>query len=91
MDCYWCFSCGRSDRGIELHHIYGRISASPLNCSPQCTYCHSHMNHNQDEQRTLLMKTIKYLTGIDYKFKPADYDFLLSQHRDFEWVKENIR
>lgn len=57
---YWCFNCDRSDRGLELHHIFGRISASALNACPLCNVCHGKIKHTTEEQNHLMRKVILF-------------------------------
>lgn len=72
---YSCFNCGRSDRGLELHHIKGRISNSPLNAYLICTYCHSHANHSQEEESKYLQTTIRWLLKQGYELTKNDIEF----------------
>ncbi len=73
---YSCWECGRSDRGLELHHIWGRISRSALNAAPLCMECHHHILHDKETHRRLFKKTIDFLALIDYRTVKADADFL---------------
>lgn len=75
--CWVCGGNGVNRGGLALHHIYGRISASPLNSSLVCGYCHVHMGHSMDEQHNLLRKTINFLSKEGYKLKPIDDEFLV--------------
>lgn len=47
---YACMNCGRSDRGLELHHITGRNDASKENAIVLCLECHRHAGHSQKEE-----------------------------------------
>jgi hypothetical protein len=73
---YACWLCGRSDLGLELHHIYGRISNSPYNAAVVCMECHSHMGHSKTEQDNLLKLACVFLARIGYKAVERDIDFL---------------
>jgi hypothetical protein len=73
---YWCFKCGRSNRGLELHHIFGRVSASALNACPLCKFCHGEIVHTVEEEQELLKITINFLVREGYKLKPVDDSFL---------------
>lgn len=73
---YSCWECGRSDLGLELHHIWGRISGSALNAAPICPACHNRIKHDIPTHRRLFKKTIDFLALTDYKTVPADADFL---------------
>jgi len=81
IDNFGCFSCGRSDRGIEAHHIVGRVSRSPLNLAPICPLCHSRINHNEFEERDLFNKVWKYLKKEGYKPTFEDREFLEKNQR----------
>ena len=56
---YACFDCGRSDRGLELHHITGRNSSAKENAIVLCIECHSRVGHTKKEE-----KRYKELTEI---------------------------
>lgn len=81
---YYCFKCGRSDRGLELHHIFGRISSSALNACPLCKVCHGAIQHTVEEEQALLKLTIRFLLREQYKLKNIDDLFL-------DCVKERLR
>ncbi len=79
LDCWECWLCGRNGwnrGGLEIHHIWGRISASALNSSCLCGYCHKGMGHSREEQHRLLRKTIAYLLKNRYRLQPVDNSFL---------------
>lgn len=79
IDTHACWECGRNGNGrggMELHHIWGRISGSALNAAPLCKVCHDGIAHNQETHRRLLRKTIAFLLGQHYKLEPADNQFL---------------
>ena len=87
IDCHACWECGQNGQksgGLELHHIWGRISSSALNAAVLCKKCHERMNHNREEHHRLLRKTIHYLHSIGYKLLPIDLTFL-------EVVKTDLR
>ncbi len=73
---YSCFKCGRSDRGLELHHITGRDSDSAFNACPLCKDCHAHIGHSQEEEKELYLIVVQFL--IQERFMPTekDYQFL---------------
>ena len=73
---YACADCGRSDRGLELHHIYGRVSGSAFNSIPLCTFCHSKASHNDTDHLRFIKKTISFLISIKYQWRKIDYEFL---------------
>ena len=75
---YACWSCSRSDRGLELHHSLGRCSDSPLNAYIICTYCHSHANHSQQEESKYLQQTIKWLLRQGYELTEEDVAFYVA-------------
>ena len=73
--CYACFDCGRSDRGLEIHHIVGRSSKSPLNAFPICKHCHNKCNHNDKEEGKYLKIALKFLLRESYKLTEEDIEF----------------
>jgi len=77
---YGCFQCGRSDRGLELHHIVGRSSNSAFNACPLCKDCHSKIRHSQEEERYLLSKVLPFLLQVKFQPLQSDYDFLLKNN-----------
>lgn len=80
---YGCWMCGRSDKGLELNHTYGRVSSSPVNASLICSECHSHIGHTQKEHVFLLSLSLKFLARTGYNFTSKDIDFLNSIKVDF--------
>lgn len=75
--CWRCGGNGAPDGGLELNHIFGRISGSALNASLLCTRCHGHIGHSREEHHELLRKAITYLARIGYKLQQVDHEFLL--------------
>jgi hypothetical protein len=73
---YSCFSCGRSDKGIELHHIFGRESAAAFNAIPLCKDCHGHVGHTDTEHERYFFLNIEYLLGQRYEPQEDDYDLV---------------
>jgi len=57
---YSCQCCGRSDRGLELHHIKGRSSNSKLNAIVLCLDCHKIIGHTDEEEGKYLQITIRF-------------------------------
>lgn len=74
---YGCFDCLRSDKGLELHHIKGRISSSPLNSFLICKECHAHCGHSQKEEAKYLQTTLRWLLRKQYTLTRDDLDFYL--------------
>lgn len=75
--CWECGSNGQTRGGLELHHIFGRVSSSALNSAPLCKVCHNKIGHSREEQQKYLRLTIEYLVSIHYKLKPEDDAFLV--------------
>lgn len=77
---YECWECGGNGSsgggGIELHHIWGRVSASALNSAPLCHECHSHVGHTYEEHQKYFKKTMKFLISQGYQLTPIDLAFL---------------
>lgn len=70
---YGCGECGRSDRGIELHHILSTVSNSPFNCIPLCPQCHEELGRLEPLKKKWLHYTAEYL--IDQKgYEPNEND-----------------
>lgn len=61
--------------GIELNHVVGRSSSSPLNASVLCHRCHSHVKHTDTEHRELFRITLEYLNAQDYQWTEEDKAF----------------
>ena len=77
VDIYGCFGCGRSDRGLQAHHISKRISPSPYNLAPLCWVCHLEGNiHTPEIEQKYLRKTKEYLDKIGYIATLKDLEFL---------------
>lgn len=66
MYCYSCFDCGRSDRGLEIHHVTGRNDNKPTNAIPLCPECHSHAGHSQEEETKYKKLTREFLIRENY-------------------------
>lgn len=81
-ECWDCGGNGSNSGGIELHHIWGRISASALNSAPMCKECHNKIGHTREEHQRLLRKTIYFLSSQGYKLKPIDDEFLETVQND---------
>ena len=74
--CYSCFNCGRSDLGLELHHVIGRSSSSPFNAFPICLACHGRACHSQEEEQKYFAINLRFLHSIGYKPTEEDLQFL---------------
>lgn len=85
-----CWVCGRSDKGLEIHHVFGRVSKSPFNAAVVCLECHSHMGHSQEERRMLLRRAVRFLAREKYEFTKEDTDFLRTVKGDFDWAVHNL-
>jgi len=73
---FTCWACGRSSSNLELHHIWGRISASVLNAAPLCRKCHDAVRDTPEERRGFMSKTIAWVSPQGYRLLPHDLDFL---------------
>ncbi len=78
---YACFNCARSDRGIELHHIFGRESPAAFNACPLCRFCHSQVTNTQTECSRFFYKNQEFLLANQYK--PLEEDFALVEKHYF--------
>lgn len=89
MYVYACFECERSDRGIELHHIFGRISSATFNACPLCRFCHNNVTNSEEERARFFFKNQEFLIENGYKPIPADFELIekypfLVKSKDFE-------
>jgi hypothetical protein len=74
-----CVLCGRngiSAGGVELNHIWGRVSSSPFNASLLCHECHTHIGHSREEHAKLFTLNSIYLSKIGYKPNQDDMQFI---------------
>lgn len=85
---YSCWTCGRSDRGLELHHIKGRESNSPLNAYLICSYCHSHALHSQEEESKYLQTTMKWLLRQGYELTKKDIEFYKTNEKLYNYTND---
>ena len=81
LDVYYCMDCGRSDRGLELHHIGGRRSNSAYNAIVLCRECHSHCGHSEQEEKKYFEITLRFLTRNAYRPTKRDIEFIHSYKR----------
>lgn len=72
---YNCWICGRSDKGLELHHSLGRVSNSSLNAFCICMECHSHIGHSKEEESKCLQTTMRWLLKQGYELTKKDIEF----------------
>lgn len=79
MYVFACFNCGQSNRGIELHHIFGRETNSPFNACPLCRYCHSMVTNSEEERAFFFFKNQEFLIENHYKPNEKDYE-LIEKH-----------
>ena len=70
-----CMDCGRSDRGLELHHITGRKSNSKLNAIVLCGDCHSKCCHSREEEEKYAKTAIRFHVKEKNAFTPEDLEF----------------
>ena len=85
---YNCFNCNKGTNSRDPHHILGRVSDSPLNCSPVCIECHEeeHQRSRLDKGK-LLVATIKYLVKYKYDFTEKDIEFYNKHKKLYEDIK----
>lgn len=72
---YACMNCERSDQGLELHHLHGRISNSPLNACPLCLNCHAIGKRDNDFRQLMHNKILKLLEKLEYNLTKEDNEF----------------
>jgi len=78
---YACHECGRSDRGLELHHIKGRKNhehhlSSIFNSRLLCKFCHDKILHTKEEEERFVLETMRFLKEQNYQPKKIDLLFL---------------
>jgi len=67
-----CFNCGRSDKGLELHHIFGRESPAAFNACPLCRVCHAAVTNSNEERARFFFKNVEFLLDNHYELQPDD-------------------
>ncbi len=80
-DCWECWEChenGQRTGGLELHHITGRDSNSPLNGAILCKGCHAHAKHTREEEAKYTETTMWYLHRKGYRLTDYDINHLTS-------------
>lgn len=71
-----CFDCGKAG-GLELHHIFGRVSNSVFNAYPICRKCHQKGSVGSWEQSKLkFLDIFEFLHKEGYKPNKKDMVFL---------------
>lgn len=80
-ECSWCGCNGQGVGGLELHHITGRDSNSPLNGAVVCKECHAHFGHGKDEEQRLFAETLRRLLAKQYKLSDRDESFMREHPR----------
>lgn len=73
---YGCHNCGRSNAGLELHHILGRISSSIFNAILLCRDCHDKVKQSDTENKKFFKINFNFLLKNYYKPRESDWDFL---------------
>lgn len=93
---YDCDRCG-SNVMLELHHIRGRCSNSPLNASILCHDCHGHVGHKKEEEQILFAKNLQFLVREGYELTSEDLDFLtkngrlITNNKNLQgWLQKNL-
>lgn len=69
-----CGGNGQDSGGLEIHHIWGRVSWSAFNSSCLCKECHGHVGHSREERTNLLRITVSFLQG-KHKWEDEDSRF----------------
>lgn len=71
---YGCKNCDRSNDGLELHHLLGRISSSPFNAMLLCRTCHDKVTQNDEETKKFFKININFL--LKFHYNPTNEDWL---------------
>ena len=67
IDCFSCWECGQNGSqtgGLQLHHIWGRVSCSALNGAILCARCHEKVTHSVQEHRRYFLQTYAFLLNL---------------------------
>lgn len=80
--------CGRSNQGLELHHIRGRVSSSPLNSFLICKECHAVCGHSIREESKYLQKTMRWLLRQSYTLTVKDISFYTENRMLYNYNNE---
>ncbi len=76
-----CWVCG-SNQGCELHHILGRVSASPFNACVVCRKCHEKATTLNKSK--LLKMAIKFCIREQYDPNKTDIKFYQENKKLYE-------
>lgn len=76
MFVFACFNCTRSDKGLELHHIFGRVSSAAFNAIPLCRVCHAAVTNSHEERSHFFFLNIEYLLHQQYQPTQNDFDLI---------------
>lgn len=89
-ECAICKRNGQNRGGLELHHLYSRVSYSAFNSVVLCGYCHSHVRHTDDEHRFLLEYTMRKLFKDKYIPIAYDIEFLKTVEKDVVYIAYKV-
>ena len=79
-----CFLC-KSNQSLELDHILGRISNSPLNASMICRKCHVDKALRGHEGKIKQLKiTLDFLRNEKYELNKKDQMFYMKAREYYE-------
>lgn len=90
FDIWRCSLCGMNGNnrgGLSLHHIKGRESSSALNACLLCGVCHACMNHNEEEEKELMIYQIQFLVRNNYCFSNNDLKFYAKYKKVYDSFK----
>lgn len=76
----YCMEC-MGNQMIELHHILGRTSNSPLNAYVLCHKCHEKGQGSWEKKAKRLRQTLYYLVEKEYVFTDKDRQFYQNNGR----------
>jgi hypothetical protein len=83
-----CFWCGKQHANC-YHHILGRCSNSPLNCSPLNNF-ECHIGNGKlslfEYQQELLKKTYQYLKKEGYVLTQKDKEFIKTHKKHYDFI-----
>lgn len=89
--CAYCKRNGNGEGGLELHHIWGRVSDSAFNAAVLCKICHGKITGSREEKLFFFGITYRYLMvhkddNLVRPFRPEsrDLSFIEAYWGDFQ-------
>ena len=67
IDYHTCYECGQNGSGrggLQIHHIWGRVSSSALNASLLCQKCHERVTGSLEEKIRYFTSTCRLIRSL---------------------------